>query len=490
MSLDFIRGVHGRGTKQKLKAKCEWPSEAELAQWNPVTGIPGMQDYPDDGQPKAKIVRMADVVAEEIAWLWKERFALGKLTLLAGDPGLGKSFLSLDLASRVTLGSPWPDGSGKAPQGGVVLISCEDGLADTIRPRLDAAGADVNRIVALEGVAVADKSGSYERAFDLTRDMPALEQALDAVEDCRLVVIDPISAFMGSTDSHKNADVRSTLAPLSDLAEQRRVAVLAVTHLRKGDGQAIYRAMGSLAFVAAARAAFCVVRDSDDPHRRLLLPIKNNIGGDTDGLAYTLTARHTGGVPCVEWEPDPVAVSADDAIAAQATRSKGKPGPEAEAMSHAEEWLSAALADGPRPTIDLADEWINGYGGSKRTLERAKQSLRVEAYRESVPGPWWCRLSKVANNTANTPDTEYLGDLGDVAKTPKKTHGFGTPKPKVAKIAKSGNVAPQFDFGGPDSPLQMAEVPGVGDAWEPPGDDVPDLDSINAMLASEVDDAP
>jgi hypothetical protein len=208
----------------------------------------------------------------------------------------------------------------------VVLLSAEDGVADTIRPRLDAAGADVTRIVALEAIrAVSGTGRESARTFDLSRDLPALESAIRSVEGCRLVVIDPVTAYLGGVDSHKNAEIRGLLAPLGAIAERHRVAVVAVTHLNKsGGGPAIYRAMGSLAFAAAARAAWAVSKDKDDPRRRLLLPIKNNIAPDTGGLAYRIEPLGVGGCPVVAWEPDAVNVSADDALAGD--RDEGREG--------------------------------------------------------------------------------------------------------------------------------------------------------------------
>ena len=154
----------------------------------------------------------------------------------------------------------WPDSSERAPLGGVVMLSAEDDAADTIRPRLDAAGADCSRVSLLAGVSRFDLEANerFLATFNLARDLRALEEAIESTPDCRLVVIDPISAFCGATDSHKNADVRGLLAPLSELAQRQHVAVVGVNHLNKSGagGPAIYRTMGSLAFVAAARAAW------------------------------------------------------------------------------------------------------------------------------------------------------------------------------------------------------------------------------------------
>jgi len=239
------------------------------------------------------MVSLADVEAKPVRWLWPSRIALGKLTLLVGDPKVGKSFITLDLAARVSRGDGWPDcpACTSAP-GGVVLLSAEDDLGDTIRPRLDAAGADVSRIKALVAVKRFDFKAGGERQcfFDLSEDLAAMEQAILDVPDCRLVVIDPITAYLGAADSHKNAEIRGLLAPLSEIASRRRVAIVAVTHLRKGEGRAMYRAIGSIAFTAAARAVFSVSKDKDDPtgQRRLVLPVGNNLGNDTTGLAYRL----------------------------------------------------------------------------------------------------------------------------------------------------------------------------------------------------------
>jgi putative DNA primase/helicase len=326
------------------------------------------------------LTRLADVRPEPVSWLWPGRIALGKLTLIAGDPGLGKSFLTLDLAARVSRGAPWPDARVVAqPAGGVVLLSAEDDVADTIRPRLDAAGADVRRIVALQAIR-GGRGG--ERMFDLAGDLPALEDAIASEAGCRLVVIDPVTAYLGGTDSHNNADVRGLLAPLGQLAAAHRLAVVAVTHLNKSaGGAAIYRTMGSLAFAAAARAAWAVVKDDADPRRRLLLPIKNNLAPDTGGLAYSI-AEGDGG-PVVAWEDGRVDVTADDAL----TPERGKPGPDAEALDDAKAWLSALLADGPKPAREV-DREAREAGHSMGTVRRAKVALKVESRKPAWGGAW------------------------------------------------------------------------------------------------------
>ena len=216
-------------------------------------------------EPMPILQSMADVVTQGIAWLWPNRLALGKLSLVIGDPGNGKSFWSLDIAARISTGTKWPDDCGDAPTGSVLLMGVEDDLSDTVKPRLEAAGADVSKIVALTGVANKDQAGEYERTVDLRRDIPVLETAIQSVADCKAIIIDPISAFLGKTDSHVNAEVRETLAPLSQLAERYAVAIIAITHLRKGETDALHRAMGSVAFTAAARSVWAIAKDNAIP---------------------------------------------------------------------------------------------------------------------------------------------------------------------------------------------------------------------------------
>ncbi|HUW32276.1 MAG TPA: AAA family ATPase, partial [Planctomycetota bacterium] len=266
------------------------------------------------------ILCLSKVQPQSIEWVWPGRMALGKLTLLVGDPGVGKSFLSLDIAARISTGRTMPGCDSERPMpAGVVLLSAEDDVADTIRPRLDAAEADVDRINCVPAVRRlnGDSGEMVEDCFNLEQDVPALETAIQATKDCRLVVLDPISAFLGRADSHVNAQVRGLLVPLQALAARYRVALLAVTHLRKGDGIAIHRAMGSLAFVAAARASYAACKDKNDPtgRRRLLLPMKNNLGNDDDGFAYVLdTDCSPNGQPVVTWEPGLVRMTADEAM--------------------------------------------------------------------------------------------------------------------------------------------------------------------------------
>ena len=381
--------------------------------------------------PRPVTVRLADVEPEPVSWLCPERIARGKVTLLAGDPGLGKSFLTLDLAACVSTGRAWPHRRDAADgAGGVVLLSAEDELADTIRPRLDAAGADPARIVALQGVRVhnPETGDATEHAFDLVRDIEALETAITRVPDCRLCIIDPLTAYLGPIDSHKNAEVRAALARLSGLAARHNVAVLCVTHLNKAATlPAMYRAMGSLAFVAAARAVWVVARDKDDPtgQRRLLLPLKNNIAVDQSGLAYALESAPNGSA-VVAWDANPITVDANEALSADHNDDGAS-----NALDEAVDWLRGILAGGPVPAKDVKQR-AQRDGIAPRTLDRAKARLGVRATREGFGGPWVWRLPEphsapTSPKSATLENVAHYDDVGALRVAPGCVDGEGPP---------------------------------------------------------------
>jgi putative DNA primase/helicase len=324
----------------------------------------------------------ADVTPQPVEWLWQGRIALGKLTLIAGEAGLGKSQVSLAMAAAVTTGGEWPCGEGRAPQGSAVILSAEDGAEDTVVPRLMAAGADRERV----GLVSAVRDQTSRRSFDLSADLTLLEQRISKIGDVRLIIIDPISSYLGpKVDSHVNAAVRGVLEPVSEMAARLRIAIVAITHPPKGTGTtAINRFIGSIAFVAAARAAFMVTRDADDPTRRLFLPVKNNLAAVGNGLAFRLEQRIVGepreGIVAssVAWESEAVRMTADQALQATDAQGTGK----GSAGGEAEELLRNALATGPVAMKDIQAE-AKEAGLSWATVRRAKERLGIVAERES-----------------------------------------------------------------------------------------------------------
>jgi hypothetical protein len=349
-----------------------------------------------DGRRTIETVCLAEVKSRPIVWLWPSRIALGKLTLLVGDPSLGKSTLALDIAARVSRGASWPDCTETSPPGQVLIASAEDGLEDTVRPRLETAGAELSRVHAIR----------MEQAFSLCEeDFRALEVKVLQLEGLRLLVIDPVSAFLGGADSNKNADVRAALAPLAALAERHGIAVLAVSHLTKAQAPALYRTLGSVAFVATARAVWFVAKDKQDPSRRLLVQGKNNLG---DALALAFRVDPGPGpagttLPTIAWEPDPVSIAAEEALAHEAPNVGGSD------LEHACEWLREELGAGPIEALTvIGDASENGI--SKKTLYRAKDRLRVRSTKQSTQGPWFWMLE--GSQGGQAPGLATFGDLG------------------------------------------------------------------------------
>jgi hypothetical protein len=337
-------------------------------------------------------VLLSEVIPERVRWLWKGRIALGKLNLVDGDPGTGKSAATTDLAARVSVGKPWPDGT-ECKAGGVVILSAEDGLADTIRPRFDAANGDPSKAVAVS--TVPDAEGN-ERQIAIPGDLHVIEAAIERVWAV-LVVVDPLMAFLpGEVNSHRDQDVRRALAPLARLAERTGAAIVVIRHLNKAaGGNALYRGGGSIGIVGAARSGLLIAKHPEDDGRRVLASIKSNLAAPAPSLVFGLTSNE-GGAVRVDWK-------GETGLDASALISAPTDHEERSALSEAQEFLREVLAAGPEPAADVRDE-AESAGISKRTLDRARQSLGVSAEREGEPGKrgggkWFWRLPdiKVAN---------------------------------------------------------------------------------------------
>ncbi len=353
----------------------------------------------------AVIQCLAGVEPVKLQWLWPGKIPAGKLTLLVGDPGLGKSVLSLDLAARVSTGAPWPHAAGGSHTGDVIILSAEDDPANTIVPRLMAVGADLSNIFILKGV----KKGDNLQHFSLAEDLLALEGVM--TPNTRLIIIDPISAYLGDgTDSHVNTSVRSVLAPLADLASRTGAAVLAISHLNKGQGAAIYRIQGSIAFTAAARAVWAVARDqADEPGLlRLMLPVKCNLAPDSKGLSYELedAARNAS----VSWG-EIVETDAAEALTYESAE-------ELSALQEAQDFLQELLAEGPLKA-SKAFEAARAEGIAKRTLYRAKKDLGIVSKKQENSWAWLLPGTNIANSPQHCQDTtpDNLGYPGNLVQS-------------------------------------------------------------------------
>ncbi len=348
-------------------------------------------------------VLLADVAPERVEWLWEGRIPKGKLTLIDGDPGLGKSNITTDAAARITSGRAWPDGS-PCEKGGVVLMNAEDGLADTIRPRVDAAGGDVSKVLAL--ATVPDEYGE-DRLLSIPDDIPIIERGIRQV-GASLVVMDPLMAFLGgNVNSHKDQDIRRALAPLARMAERTGAAVVIVRHLNKATGgSALYRGGGSIGIIGAARAALLVAEDPEDDARRVLASLKHNLAEPAPSLAFSITTAGNGAAR-VEWQ-------GETTFGAHALLRVPADDEEKSAMAEAMEFLRDALGDGPMAAKAMQRD-AAAADISKATLNRAKQALKVRSVKEG-DGSWSWHLpgkerhGKVLNDS-HVPDDENLENV-------------------------------------------------------------------------------
>ncbi len=354
----------------------------------------GIQASQSVGVSKATavlVVRRGDEIRpEEVQWLWPGRIPVGKLSLLVGQGEAGKTFVSCDIMARLSRGVAFPDGEGEP--GHSLIATAEDGLGDTIRPRLDDLGADPKKWFAIELV----KHGEKVTALSLDRHVEILDAYLEQHPEVRLLVIDPLAAYLGKVNSHSDAEVRTVLSPLCKLAECRRVAVLGIMHLTKSEERKVQqRVSGSIAFINAARTAWLVAKDPDDAddNKRLFLRVKGNLKGVANtGLSFTLEDGR------VVWGDEPVFVTAGDIDDEKPSGDKRK---------EAADFLAEFLAKGERLAADVYSE-AGRRDISKRTLDRAKRE-RVETFRHNVPGPWYWRLVDDGDE-AETPPTKMVFD--------------------------------------------------------------------------------
>ena len=319
--------------------------------------------------PDVLVRRASDIEPLTVEWLWRARLPLGMLSMFAGDPKLGKSFVTVALAAAVSRGAPFPHGDAPNGPGSVILMSAEDDPARTIVPRLKSAGANLDKVHIFEAVKTTDGG---DRLPSLAADIDRLGGIVERIKDCRLVVIDPITSYLGGVDDHRNAELRGVLSPLKAMAERLNVAVVLITHLNKGQGtNGKHRVTGSIAYVGACRANFLFCRDHENPARVLMLDNGCNLAGEVPTLAYRIDDLGDG--PTVVWEDDPVPITADEALQAQ---TDGHREQDHEEARECDRWLRGTLAAGPMKAKELYGFAANA-GFSKDQLKRAKQRVGV-----------------------------------------------------------------------------------------------------------------
>lgn len=314
-----------------------------------------------------------DIPVAPVRWLWRNYLACGKLHILGGAPSTGKTTIALDLAATVSKGADFPDGT-RSNGGRVVIWSGEDDPADTLVPRLMAAGADLTKVHFIEGVRESGRS----RSFDPARDVPLLEAALSRWDDVSLVVVDSIvSAIAG--DGHKNSDVRRGLQPLVDMIARHDIAAIGITHFSKGTSgrDPVERITGSLAFGALARVVMIAAKEepkADDPDdtptdRRIFSRAKSNLGPDGGGFGYRIEPVTIAGEIETTWIVwgEPLQGTAKEILARAESVDDGENG--VSAVDEACRFLTVELEDGPVAVKEL-ERRANDAGISKSSLKR------------------------------------------------------------------------------------------------------------------------
>ena len=353
-----------------------------------------------------------DLTPEPYRWLWQYWLAMGKLHILAGAPGQGKTTIALAMAATITIGGRWPDGS-RCAAGNVLIWSGEDDPADTLVPRLMAAGADRARCYFIEG---ARRDGEVV-PFDPARDLGQLLEAIEKIGGISLLVIDPVvSAVTG--DSHKNTEVRRALQPLVDLAAKCDCAVLGITHFAKG-GQGTdpaQRVVGSVAFTAVARVVMVAAKvkgDEEGQDTRILARSKSNIGPDDGGFQYHLEqseplpgihASHIAWGKAVEGTARELLTDPDDGPQDEGAGS---------AKEAAEEFLLELLKDGATATKHIQEQ-AKEAGISWATVRRASDALGVK--KRPSNGSWYWQLPhllKQVAQLAQRSETEQLEQVNE-----------------------------------------------------------------------------
>ena len=381
------------------------------------------QDAPDeDAIPVG--TWMSEIEPERVEWLWDGWIPLGKVTILDGDPDRGKSMILYYLAARVTTGKPLPDGQ-PLEKGGALILSMEDGAADTIVPRFLAAGGDPTK---------AKIIGS-KQPLVIPDDLDRLERAIRQT-GARFVAIDPVMSFLADgVDTRSDQQVRRALQPLVDIAERTGAAIVLCRHLNKsGGGPTIYRGQGSIGFIGIVRSGLMVGKHPDQEDAFVLARAKGNLSKPPDSLAYRITGAVTScGIPTARIEYlGTTEITADQMNAASS--DEGERG----RLTEAKGFLRDVLRAGPVPSKQIKKE-ANEADIAWRTIERAKAELKVQSYKDGDTGKWMWVLPGPPEDGGSTRQSSprRSHDGGDGGHAPS----LATPPP-VAELAGINNSAP------------------------------------------------
>src|SRR5215217_3438372 len=379
-------------------------------------------------------IKASEVVTKPVEWLWDKRIPKGKLTMFDGDPDVGKSVVTMDLAARVSTGRTFPDGA-PCETGNVLIVNVEDAKDDTIVPRLKAHGANLERIVVIDGMP--DESGAGgTRLLDLPGDVESLKAAVENYEAV-LLIIDPVLTMLGG-DMTKDGDARKALAPLRDMAEETGVTVVAVRHLNKNVSlSAIQRGGGNMGLIGVARAGAFFAHHPEQDGLRVMAPHKSNLAAKQPSLQYVVRGWAIDpNIGRVEWK----GITEHDAnsLAAEALSPHEKSAKE-EAMGFLRDLLTPGDLPSKRVKAEAREADI-----TEATLRRAKDALRIKPYKGGE-GPWmWSLPTKDAQGAQH----ERLERLEQVRKISSPDSAYVKEDAQDAQLGVGEHIDEHLPSGG------------------------------------------
>jgi hypothetical protein len=341
------------------------------------------------------------VIPERVRWLWPGYIPFGKVTMLDGDPGLGKSTILIDLAAPISTGGELPNGKRHKPMGTILLMG-EDGAGDTIVPRLINAGADL-AMVGIQDGYLNDQGQVIPASFP--SDIPNLKEDI-ITASAGLVVIDPVMSYLDpDINSNNDQQVRRALMPLAELAEKTGAAIVLLRHLNKASStSALYRGGGSIGFVGVARSGLIVARDPDAPERVVLASTKSNLGPPPPSLNYRLVGCENGAAR-VEWE-------GHSTHTAESLVQRPENDSERTAHDDAVSFLRELLVPGVPMASKEVWRQANEAGQARNTVLRAKNTLGVEVVKvRTLDGAWTWTLPRAVETDAEKEESAEGGPL-------------------------------------------------------------------------------
>ena len=355
----------------------------------------------EERAPRAVARKLSEIEIETVTWLWPNFLPDRKLTILDGMPGVGKSTLTSEIAARITSGAGFPSGETIEPKR-VVFIAVEDGVADTIKPRVLAAGGNDDYVHSIH----IEQNGN-EITPDLEIHLPSIRETIAEIGNVGLLIIDPIMALLGnSVDSYRDQDVRKVTTPLGRLAEELNLAILIVRHPNKGSSNnSLLRGGGSMAFIGAARVGWVVGKNPENPDIRVLAISKSNIGTMSESLEFQLVNDATYECARVEWLGSSK-FTADNLYESQNSEEKSL-------SDEAKEWLEEFLSQGGMDKATIQRE-AQKLGISVKSLRLAREKLGITPKRQGS-GTSHTSMWALPTSLMPQPSTYALSNVGTSA---------------------------------------------------------------------------